>query len=140
MWTSRPKVGSSGSSRKSGRTPRRPREAESLTTCSQLGRSVTVTSAWCYILNPMLPAIYAHRLGGAYGPDSSQAALARTLERQVDGLETDCCLTAGADIVLLHDPLLHLGTDVSGWAHERSTAEIVGGHLRDHPGRPTAER
>jgi glycerophosphoryl diester phosphodiesterase len=88
----------------------------------------------------MLPAIYTHRLGGAYGPDSSQAALARTLERQVDGLETDCCLTAGGDIVLLHDPLLDLGTDVNGWAHERRTAEILGGHLRDHHGRPTAER
>jgi glycerophosphoryl diester phosphodiesterase len=88
----------------------------------------------------MLPSIYAHRLGGAYGPDSSRAALARTLERPVDGLETDCCLTADGDVVLLHDPLLQLDTDLSGWAHERTAAEIVAGHLRDRHGRPTGER
>ena len=88
----------------------------------------------------MLPTIYAHRLGRSYGPDSSRAALARTLDRHVDGLETDCCLTADGDIVLLHDPLLHLGTDLRGWAHERTAAEIIAGHLRDHQGRLTSER
>jgi glycerophosphoryl diester phosphodiesterase len=54
----------------------------------------------------VLPAIYAHRLGRAYGPDSSHAALRRSLEQHVDGLETDCCLTADGELVLLHDPLL----------------------------------
>ena len=87
----------------------------------------------------MLPPIYAHRLGGAYGPDSSRAALARTLERRVAGLETDCCLTADGDIVLLHDPLLQLGTDLSGWAHERTAAEICAGRLRDGAGRLSLE-
>jgi glycerophosphoryl diester phosphodiesterase len=42
--------------------------------------------------------------------------------------------------VLLHDPLLQLNTDLSGWAHERTAAEIVGGRLRDHHGKPTGER
>lgn len=56
------------------------------------------------------PAIYAHRLGGGYGPDSSRAALDHSLEGYVDGLETDCCLTADSELVLLHDPLLELGT------------------------------
>jgi glycerophosphoryl diester phosphodiesterase len=51
------------------------------------------------------PALYARRLGGAYGRDSSAAALTRALERPLDGLETDCCLTADDDLVLLHDPL-----------------------------------
>ena len=51
----------------------------------------------------MAPLIYAHRLGRGYGPDSSRAALAHTLIRPVDGLETDCCLTRDGDIVLLHD-------------------------------------
>jgi glycerophosphoryl diester phosphodiesterase len=88
----------------------------------------------------MLPTIYAHRLGGAYGPDSSRAALARTLGRRIEGLETDCCLTADGDIVLLHDPLLQLDTDLSGWAHERSAAEICAAHLRDGAGRLTDER
>jgi glycerophosphoryl diester phosphodiesterase len=87
----------------------------------------------------MVPPIYAHRLGGAYGPDSSRAALARTLERNVAGLETDCCLTADGDIVLLHDPLLQLGTDLSGWAHERTAAEICAGRLRDGTGRLSLE-
>jgi glycerophosphoryl diester phosphodiesterase len=79
----------------------------------------------------MLPAIYAYRLGGRYGPDPSRAALSRTLERRVDGLETDCCLTADDDVVLLHDPLLQLGTGLSGWAHQRTAAEICAGRLRD---------
>jgi glycerophosphoryl diester phosphodiesterase len=88
----------------------------------------------------MLPAIYAHRLGRAYGPDSSRAALTRSLARRVDGLETDCCLTADEEIVLLHDPLLQLGTSLEGWAHERTAAEICAGTLRDTFGTPTSER
>jgi glycerophosphoryl diester phosphodiesterase len=88
----------------------------------------------------MLPAIYAHRLGRAYGPDSSRTALTRTLEQQVDGLETDCCLTADGDIVLLHDPLLQLGTNLAGWAHQRTAAEICAGRLRDRTGGPSDER
>jgi glycerophosphoryl diester phosphodiesterase len=88
----------------------------------------------------MLPAIYAHRLGRAYGPDSSRAALKRTLAGSVDGLETDCCLTADESVALLHDPLLQLGTTLSGWAHERPAAEIRACRLRDASGRETAER
>src|SRR5205807_388088 len=80
---------------------------------------------------------YAHRLGRAYGPDSSRAALARTLRRPIDGLETDCCLTQDGDIVLLHDPLLHLDTTISGWAREHTAAEICAGQLRDWAGHPT---
>jgi glycerophosphoryl diester phosphodiesterase len=52
------------------------------------------------------PSLYAHRLGRAYGPDSSAAALTRALERPLDGFETDCCLSADGELVLLHDPLL----------------------------------
>jgi glycerophosphoryl diester phosphodiesterase len=75
------------------------------------------------------PALYAHRLGRAYGPDSSAAALSRALERPLDGLETDCCLTADGELVLLHNPLLEVGTTLSGWAHERTTAQIRAGRL-----------
>ncbi len=88
----------------------------------------------------MPPALYAHRLGRAYGPDSSAAALARTLERPLDGLETDCCLTADGELVLLHDPLLEVATTLSGWAHERSAAQIRGGRLRHGDGTPSDER
>ena len=88
----------------------------------------------------MLPPLYAHRLGRAYGPDSSGAALARALDGPLDGLETDCCLTADGELVLLHDPLLDAGTTVRGWAHERTAAEICAGRLRHADGTPTHER
>ena len=43
------------------------------------------------------PPLYAHRLGRAYGPDSSAAALAGSLAAGVDGLETDVCATSDGD-------------------------------------------
>jgi glycerophosphoryl diester phosphodiesterase len=55
-------------------------------------------------------------------------------------LETDVCLTADGGLVLLHDPLLSLGTTASGWAHTRPTREIVRAGLRDRDGEPTAEK
>jgi glycerophosphoryl diester phosphodiesterase len=86
-----------------------------------------------------IPALYAHRLGRAYGPDSSATALAGSLAAGVDGLETDVCLTADRELVLLHDPLLSLGTTLDGWAHQRSAAEILGARLLDRDREPTAE-
>jgi len=86
------------------------------------------------------PAIYAHRLGRAYGPDSSAAALRRSLEQPLDGLETDCCLTADGELVLLHDPLLEVGTTLSGWTHERTAAQIRAARLRHRDGTPSEER
>jgi glycerophosphoryl diester phosphodiesterase len=88
----------------------------------------------------MLPAVYAHRLGRAYGPDSSGAALARALQGPLDGLETDCCLTADGELVLLHDPLLEVATTLSGWTHEHTAAEIRAGRLRHPDGTPSHER
>ena len=87
-----------------------------------------------------LPPLHAHRLGRAYGPDSSAEALAGALAAGVDGLETDVCLTADGELVLLHDPLLSLGTTIDGWAHERTSVEIARASLLDRGGRPTAER
>ena len=54
----------------------------------------------------------------------------------VDGLETDVCLTADGELVLLHDPLLSLGTTIDGWAHERTSVEIARAALLDRGGRP----
>jgi glycerophosphoryl diester phosphodiesterase len=88
----------------------------------------------------VLPAIYAHRLGRAYGPDSSGVALTRALEGPLDGLETDCCLTADGELVLLHDPLLEVGTTLSGWSHERTAREIRAGRLRHADGSASDER
>jgi glycerophosphoryl diester phosphodiesterase len=87
-----------------------------------------------------VPPLYAHRLGRAYGPDSSAKALAGALNAGVDGLETDVCLTADGELVLLHDPLLPLGTTLTGWAHERTAAEIAQARILDRDGAPTAER
>ena len=67
-------------------------------------------------------------------------ALHRAIQQPVDGLETDCCLTADCELVLLHDPLLDLGTTVSGWAHQRTAAEIRAGRLRNLDGAVSDER
>lgn len=83
--------------------------------------------------------LYAHRLGRAYGPDSSARALEGALAAGVDGLETDVCLTADDELVLLHDSWLPSCTDLDGWAHERASAELVGARLRDAEGNPTDE-
>jgi glycerophosphoryl diester phosphodiesterase len=87
-----------------------------------------------------MPPLYAHRLGRGYGPDSSATALAWALAAGADGLETDVCLSADGELVLLHDPLLAVGTTLDGWAHETSAARIRRGYLRDRFGRPTDER
>jgi glycerophosphoryl diester phosphodiesterase len=87
----------------------------------------------------MLPPLYAHRLGRAYGPDSSAVALRGALAAGVDGLESDVCLTADGALVLLHDPYLALGTDLEGFAHQRTARELRRARLRDREGRLTAE-
>lgn len=85
-----------------------------------------------------LPPLFAHRLGRDSGPDSSLAALAGTLTTGgAAGLETDVCLTADGRLVLLHDPLLTLGTTLAGWAHDRTAAEIGSALIRDARGEPT---
>ena len=73
--------------------------------------------------------LIAHRLGSAYGPDNSETALRRSLSGPLEGLETDVCLTADGELVLLHNPLLSLGTTLSGWAHERTLEELLEGSL-----------
>ena len=82
----------------------------------------------------------AHRLGRAYGPDSSVAALETALAGGVAAFETDVCLTADDQLVVLHDPLLSLGTTLSGWAHERAAAVITAANLRDRDGLAIAAR
>jgi glycerophosphoryl diester phosphodiesterase len=82
----------------------------------------------------------AHRLGRAYGPDSSATALAGSIAGPLAGLETDLVLSADGELVLLHDPLLPLGTTLHGWAHQRTAAEITAGRLLDRRGEPTRQR
>jgi glycerophosphoryl diester phosphodiesterase len=86
-----------------------------------------------------MPPLYAHRLGRAYGPDSSAAALAGALAAGVDGLETDLCLTADGGLVLLHDCWLPACTDMEGWAHDRTSRELRRARLRDRRGAVSGE-
>jgi glycerophosphoryl diester phosphodiesterase len=83
--------------------------------------------------------LIAHRLGRAYGPDSSMAALEGSLGGPLYGLETDVCLTADGELILLHDPLLPLCTDISGWAHRTPAARILAASLLDHGGEASGE-
>lgn len=87
----------------------------------------------------MLPLLFAHRLGRDSGPDSSRTALNATLSGPVDGLETDVCLTADGQLVLLHDPWLSDATTAQGWAHETPWRELRTTRLRDRHGRATVQ-
>ena len=82
------------------------------------------------------PLLIAHRLGRAYGPDSSRRSLEHALAGGVEAFETDVCLTADDELVVLHDPLLSLNTTITGWAHERPASEIRSARLRDRDGTP----
>jgi glycerophosphoryl diester phosphodiesterase len=50
------------------------------------------------------------------------------------------CLTRDGALACLHDAYLPLGTTLTGWAHERSVADVLAGRLLDGEGRATAER
>jgi glycerophosphoryl diester phosphodiesterase len=85
--------------------------------------------------------LIAHRCGRAYGPDSSRPALRTALAGgPLGGVETDVCLTCDGALACLHDPYLPLGTTLTGWAHERSAADVLAGRLLDRERRATAER
>jgi glycerophosphoryl diester phosphodiesterase len=72
------------------------------------------------------PAIYAHRFGGQLGPESSRAALERSLSGPVDGFEADVVLSADGEVLACHDPHLQLSTaDLSGWAHQYPAAVLT---------------
>jgi glycerophosphoryl diester phosphodiesterase len=83
--------------------------------------------------------LIAHRFGRSLGPDSSRTALERLDWTTVVGVETDCCLTADGEIVLLHDDLLDDATDLAGWAHQRPLDEIARSRLRAANGELTAD-
>jgi glycerophosphoryl diester phosphodiesterase len=85
--------------------------------------------------------LIAHRCGRRYGPDSSRQALRAALAGgPLRGVETDVCLTRDGALACLHDAYLPLGTTLTGWAHERSAADVLAGRLRDRERRASAER
>ncbi|HSJ17473.1 MAG TPA: glycerophosphodiester phosphodiesterase [Solirubrobacterales bacterium] len=73
--------------------------------------------------------IYAHRFGSAYGPESSRQALEGALAHGVEGLESDVVLTRDDRVLALHDPSLSYSTDLSGWAHEHDSAQLLDAHI-----------
>lgn len=88
----------------------------------------------------MATPLIAHRCGRAYGPDSSRLALRIALSGpELAGVETDVCLTRDGALVCLHDPYLAACTTLSGWAHERSAAEVLSARLLDGRGAASCE-
>jgi glycerophosphoryl diester phosphodiesterase len=85
--------------------------------------------------------VYAHRFGGQLGPESSLAALERSLAGPVDGFEADVVLAADGEIVAIHDPLLQISTaDLAGWAHEHPADVLTQAHLLDDRGDASDQR
>jgi glycerophosphoryl diester phosphodiesterase len=89
----------------------------------------------------MQTPLIAHRCGRGYGPDSSRQALRAALAGgPLRGVETDVCLTRDGALACLHDAYLPVGTTLTGWAHERSAADVLAGRLLDRERRASAER
>src|SRR5205823_11405290 len=74
--------------------------------------------------------VYGHRFGGDYGPESSRAALEKSLAHGVDGLECDIILSGDDEVFALHDPDLALSTNLEGWARAHTADEIDEGCIR----------
>src|SRR5215218_2504107 len=83
--------------------------------------------------------VYGHRFGSEYGPESSLAALEKSLARQVDGLECDIILSRDAEVFALHDPGLSLSTNLEGWAQELTADEIDEAFIRGQRGEVSDE-
>jgi glycerophosphoryl diester phosphodiesterase len=81
--------------------------------------------------------IYAHRFGSEYGPESSAAALERTLDGPIDGIEVDVLVSLDERVIALHDPYLPYCCTGTGWAHETPAAEILRERILDDAGEPT---
>jgi glycerophosphoryl diester phosphodiesterase len=83
--------------------------------------------------------VYAHRLGGDYGPEASRPALKKSLSRKVEGLECDVIVSADDEIFALHDPDLGICTNLSGWAEDHEADEIAAGRIRGQTGEVSDE-
>jgi glycerophosphoryl diester phosphodiesterase len=83
--------------------------------------------------------VYAHRFGSRYGPESSRAALEKSLGHQVEGLECDVILSEDDEVFALHDPDLGLCTNLESWAQKHSAEEIDEAFIRDGNGEISEE-
>ena len=83
--------------------------------------------------------VYAHRFGSEYGPESSQAALEKSLGHQVEGLECDIILSRDDEVFALHDPDLALCTNLESWATNHQAQEIDEAFILDRKGEVSQE-
>jgi glycerophosphoryl diester phosphodiesterase len=83
--------------------------------------------------------VYAHRFGSAFGPESSGAALEKSLGHQVAGLECDIILSGDDEVFALHDPDLGLSTNLESWATNHEAQEIDEAFIRDGNGEISEE-
>lgn len=98
--------------------------------------------------SPAAPVFYAHRLGAAETdrPLNSRAGFDAYLDlrelmpgRKVEGIETDCSITADGDLALIHWALLDIETDQTGLIHEEPTSVVRAARLRAPDGQLTDE-
>jgi glycerophosphoryl diester phosphodiesterase len=83
--------------------------------------------------------VYGHRFGSEYGPESSQAALEKSLGHEVAGLECDIILSGDDEVFALHDPDLALCTNLESWATNHQAAEIDEAFILDRKGEVSEE-
>jgi glycerophosphoryl diester phosphodiesterase len=70
------------------------------------------------------PRVFAHRGGGALGPENTIAAFDRGMAAGADGLELDVRLSADRIIVVCHDETLDRTTNASGPVSALTAAEL----------------
>jgi glycerophosphoryl diester phosphodiesterase len=70
------------------------------------------------------PQVIAHRGASGEAPENTLAAFHRALTLGVDGVELDVHLSADAEPVVLHDPLLERTTDGRGLVGAHSLTEL----------------
>jgi len=70
------------------------------------------------------PRVFAHRGGGALGPENTIAAFERGLAAGADGLELDVHLSSDGVVVVCHDSTLDRTTGATGAVHRRTAVEL----------------
>jgi glycerophosphoryl diester phosphodiesterase len=68
--------------------------------------------------------VMAHRGGGGLWPQNTMYAFERAAALGVDVLELDIHATRDGELVVIHDPVLDVTTDGTGWIRDLSLAEI----------------
>jgi glycerophosphoryl diester phosphodiesterase len=84
--------------------------------------------------------VAAHRGGAALWPENSLLAFRSALALGVDALELDLHLTAGGEVVVLHDPTLERTSTGRGAVRDARLADLASVRLKTPEGAATAER